>query len=128
LKTEAARVAGALLEFNGAFRDATGQTKPLSPGNFCCKKSSPVDSEKCRNCCDMSANDSIARTAAEKVMAAKKHASGWQIRCLKCGYAEPCGKHGTRPKAAERSYIFGRCPKCKRIRFRVIEKVPTGPF
>ncbi|MGA3285608.1 MAG: hypothetical protein ABSD57_14270 [Verrucomicrobiota bacterium] len=76
----------------------------------------------------MSADDSTARTAAEKVMAAKKRASGWQIRCLKCGCAEPWGKPGARPKAAERSYAFGRCPKCKRIRFRVIEKVPTGPF
>ena len=61
-------------------------------------------------------------------MSGKKLAGGWQIRCLKCGYAESWGKHGGRSRIAERSYTFGRCPHCKRIRFRVIEKVPTGPF
>jgi phage FluMu protein Com len=25
-------------------------------------------------------------------------------------------------------YVSGRCPQCKRIRFRVIEKVPTTQF
>jgi len=61
-------------------------------------------------------------------MAGEKRAQGWQIRCLKCGCAEPWVKRGARPKATERSYTFGRCPRCKRIRFRVIERVPTGPF
>jgi len=61
-------------------------------------------------------------------MAAKKQAPGRQIRCLKCGCVEPWGKPGARPGAAERSYTFGRCPQCKRIRFRVIEQVPSGPF
>jgi len=74
----------------------------------------------------MGANDSIRKTAAGKVVAAKKRASGWQIRCLKCGWAEPLSGHGAPPKAAGRSYIFGRCPKCKRIRIRVIEKIPVA--
>jgi phage FluMu protein Com len=25
-------------------------------------------------------------------------------------------------------YVSGRCPQCKRIRFRVVEKVPTTQF
>ena len=61
-------------------------------------------------------------------MAAKKRAAGWQIRCLKCGDTEPWGKRSAQSKSAERSYVFGRCPKCKRIRMRVVEKVPVTPF
>jgi Zn finger protein HypA/HybF involved in hydrogenase expression len=76
----------------------------------------------------MSAGDSTAGRTAGKVMAARKRASGWQIRCLNCDCAEPWLKPGARAKAAERSYTFSRCPNCKRIRFRVIERVPTGPL
>ena len=58
------------------------------------------------------------------MMNAKKNATGWQIRCLKCNFTEPWDKSGVRLKSAGRKYIFGCCPHCKRIRFRVIEKVP----
>jgi len=57
-------------------------------------------------------------------MESKKSANGWQIRCLRCDFAEPWDKPVTRTKSSGRKYIFGRCPNCKRIRFRVIEKVP----
>ena len=57
-------------------------------------------------------------------MEPKKHANGWQIRCLRCDFTEPWDNPGTRLKASGRKFVFGRCPHCKRIRFRVIEKVP----
>ncbi|HEX7577608.1 MAG TPA: hypothetical protein VF430_06185 [Verrucomicrobiae bacterium] len=57
-------------------------------------------------------------------MDTKKRATDWQIRCLRCDFTEPWEKSGVRPKASGRKFIFGRCPQCKRIRFRVIEKVP----
>jgi phage FluMu protein Com len=57
-------------------------------------------------------------------MKPKKRADCWQIRCLRCDSTEPCDKPGARAEAAGRKFIFGRCPNCKRIRFRVIEKVP----
>jgi predicted nucleic-acid-binding Zn-ribbon protein len=47
-----------------------------------------------------------------------------QIRCLRCEFTEPWNKASVRLNAAGRKFIFGRCPQCKRIRFRVIEKVP----
>ena len=60
----------------------------------------------------------------KKIMELKKQSNGWQIRCLRCDSIEPCGKPGGHLKASGRKFIFGRCPQCKRIRFRVIEKVP----
>ena len=60
----------------------------------------------------------------KKIMEPKKHSNGWQIRCLRCDSIEPCDKPGGHLKASGRKFIFGRCPQCKRIRFRVIEKVP----
>ena len=54
----------------------------------------------------------------------KKRVANWQIRCLRCDSTEPCDKPGARAEAAGHKFIFGRCPNCKRIRFRVIEKVP----
>ena len=56
----------------------------------------------------------------------QKHAPGWQIRCLKCDFMEPWIKSAIRLKADGRAYAFGRCPHCKRIRLRVIEKVPAS--
>jgi Zn finger protein HypA/HybF involved in hydrogenase expression len=76
----------------------------------------------------MSVNDSTAKQAAPKPVQAKKRAPGWRIRCLKCDFAEPWSKPGAGRKAVGPEYISGRCPQCKRIRFRVIEKVPTEPF
>jgi Zn finger protein HypA/HybF involved in hydrogenase expression len=98
------------------------------PRKFLPQKSSPTDSEKGKNGCDMSTNDSTAKRAAQKLMPAKKRAPGWQIRCLKCDFAEPWSKHGIGRKATKPMYVSGRCPQCKRIRFRVIEKVPTAQF
>jgi Zn finger protein HypA/HybF involved in hydrogenase expression len=62
-------------------------------------------------------------------MEAKKNATGWQIRCTRCDFAEPWDKPRAQTKSVRRKFIFGRCPNCKRIRFRVIEKVPDvfGP-
>jgi Zn finger protein HypA/HybF involved in hydrogenase expression len=57
-------------------------------------------------------------------MEPKKQTSGWQIRCLRCDSIEPWDKPVVRTKSSARKFIFGRCPQCKRIRFRVIEKVP----
>ena len=59
-------------------------------------------------------------------MQAKKSATGWQIRCLRCDFAEPWNKPNVRLKASGRKFIFGRCPQCKRIRFRVVEKIPDA--
>ena len=60
----------------------------------------------------------------KKIMEPKKHSNGWQIRCLRCDSIEPWDKPVGRLTASSRKFIFGRCPECKRIRFRVIEKVP----
>jgi hypothetical protein len=57
-------------------------------------------------------------------MKSKKHVAGLQIRCLKCDFAEPWSRSGALPKGSGRKFIFGRCPSCKRIRLRVLEKVP----
>jgi hypothetical protein len=57
-------------------------------------------------------------------MKPNKSAPDWQIRCLRCDFTEPWEKPGARIKASGRKFIFGRCPHCKRIRLRVIEKVP----
>jgi hypothetical protein len=57
-------------------------------------------------------------------MKSKKRADDWQIRCLRCEFTEPCDRPSARIEAAGRKFIFGRCPNCKRIRFRVIERVP----
>ncbi len=64
--------------------------------------------------------------AKKKKLDPEKRVPGWQIRCLKCDFTEPWGKYGGRLKAAGRSYNFGRCPQCKRIRMRVIEPVPKA--
>ena len=56
----------------------------------------------------------------------KEPASGWQIRCLKCDFTERWIRNGIRLKADGRGYAFGRCPQCKRIRLRVVEKVPSS--
>jgi hypothetical protein len=59
-------------------------------------------------------------------MDAAMRAPGWQIRCIKCGFAEPWGKYGVRRRAAGKEFTIGRCSKCKRIRFHVIEKVTAA--
>jgi hypothetical protein len=63
-----------------------------------------------------------ARSATTKKKGPEKPVSGMQLRCLKCDLVEPWDKHDVRLKATGRTYIFGRCPQCKRIRMRVIEK------
>lgn len=82
------------------------------------RKSSPVNSERGSNKCVMS----VGRTITKKKMGPEKRAPGWQIRCLKCDFTEPWGKYGIRLKASGRTYTFGRCAQCKRIRLHVIEK------
>jgi hypothetical protein len=72
-----------------------------------------------RNYCDMSASGPMAKRKNPE-----KRAPGWQVRCLQCDFIEPWGKYGVRLKAVGRTYTFGRCPQCKRIRIHVIEKVP----
>jgi hypothetical protein len=82
------------------------------------RKSSPANAERGRNDGDMSAS----RTTTKKKPGLEEPASGLQIRCLKCDFTERWDKHDVRLKAAGRTYSFGRCPQCKRIRLRVIEK------
>ena len=55
-------------------------------------------------------------------MNAEQRAPGWRIRCLKCGFTEPWGKHGIRIGAIGTSYVPGRCPRCRRIRIHAVEK------
>jgi hypothetical protein len=74
-----------------------------------------------RNYCCVSKSGPMTK----KKMDSEKRASGWQIRCLNCDFTEPWGKYGIRLKAVGRTYTFGRCPQCKRIRIHVIEKVPA---
>jgi len=57
-------------------------------------------------------------------MDTKKRMTDWQIRCMRCDFTEPWEKSGVRLKTSGRKFIFGRCPQCKRIRLRVVEKVP----
>ncbi|MGO9587707.1 MAG: hypothetical protein ACLP2Y_16095 [Limisphaerales bacterium] len=61
---------------------------------------------------------------AKKKLDPEKRAPGWQLRCLQCGFTEPWGKYGIRLKAVGRTYTFGRCSQCRRIRMHVIEKIP----
>ncbi len=56
-------------------------------------------------------------------MTPEERAPGWQIRCLKCGFTDAYGKYGIRLFAIGKKYIFGRCPKCRRLWFAVVEKV-----
>jgi len=65
---------------------------------------------------------SASSTNIKKKTGRKEPAPGMQIRCLKCDCTEPWEKQDGRLKAAGRTYTFGRCPQCKRIRMRVIEK------
>jgi phage FluMu protein Com len=81
-------------------------------------KSWPAISERGRNNHDMSASPKYSK----KTMDPETPAPGWIIRCLKCDFTESWDKHDVRLKAAGRTYVFGRCPQCKRIRLRVIEK------
>ena len=81
------------------------------------RKSSPVHSERGSNDDGMS-----ARSTTTKKTDSEKRAPGWQIRCLKCDFTEPWDKYGIRLKASGRTYTFGRCAQCKRIRLHVIEK------
>jgi hypothetical protein len=67
---------------------------------------------------------SAKRTITKKKAGPEKHAPGWQIRCLKCDFTEPWSRHDVRLKAAGRTYTFGRCGQCKRIRIHVVEKAP----
>jgi len=71
----------------------------------------------------MSASDAAAKRVPKKIMDPEKHAPSWQIRCLKCDFTELWSKSGVRLKATGRTYNFGRCRKCKRIRLHVIEKI-----
>ena len=57
-------------------------------------------------------------------MKPKKQAINWRIRCIRCDFSEPWDKPVARTNASGRKFIFGRCPHCKRIRFRVVEPVP----
>jgi hypothetical protein len=53
----------------------------------------------------------------------KDLAPGWQVRCLKCGLTVPAGKAGIiRIKAAGKSYKLGKCERCRRIRWLVVER------
>jgi len=67
----------------------------------------------------------MTKSPSKKLMDPEKRVSGWQIRCLKCDFTEPWSK-GIRPNAAGRTYLFGRCRSCKRIRIHVIEKIPAA--
>lgn len=55
-------------------------------------------------------------------MKAEERAPGWQIRCRKCGFAEPWGKYGIRMAGAGTSDTIGWCPKCRWLRTHAIEK------
>ncbi len=66
------------------------------------------------------------KATVKKKTGVEAQAPGWQIRCLKCDFIELWTQNGIRLKADGRTYAFGRCPQCKRIRIRVIEKVPTS--
>jgi hypothetical protein len=90
------------------------------PRRGAAKKGSPAISERGRNDDDMSARS----TTTKKKLNPEKQAPGWQIRCLNCDFTERRVKLNIRLKAAGRTYSFGRCPQCKRIRLRVIEKAP----
>jgi len=65
---------------------------------------------------------SASSTNPKKKPGPEKPASAMQIRCLKCDFTERWDKHDVRLKATGRTYTFGRCPQCKRIRLRVIEQ------
>lgn len=57
----------------------------------------------------------------------EKLAPGWQVRCTRCGFTEPWGKHGIRLGAwSWKKYTIGRCPSCKRFGFHAIEKQPKS--
>jgi hypothetical protein len=94
----------------------------------CRKKAGQPAKKRAEVGCNMSASGSTARRAARKVRKPEKRALGWQIRCLNCDFTGPWGKSGIRLKAKSRKYTFGRYPQCRRIRLRVIERVPAALF
>ena len=60
-------------------------------------------------------------------MTPEERAPGWQIRCPKCGFVDAYGKYGIRLNAVGKRYQLGRCPKCRRWGFAVVERVETSP-
>ena len=71
----------------------------------------------------MPETNKIGSVGTQEFMTPEERAPGWKIRCLKCGFTDDYGKYGIRQKAFGKSYTFGRCPKCRRFRFAIIEKV-----
>ncbi len=61
-------------------------------------------------------------SATKKNKSPEKIEPDWQVRCLKCDFTERWVKNSVRLKTTGLTYIFGRCPQCKRIRMRVVEK------
>jgi DNA-directed RNA polymerase subunit RPC12/RpoP len=54
-------------------------------------------------------------------------APGWQIRCPKCGWMLPYGEIGIRLGAASKGKrILARCPQCRRLRWVIVERVPSS--
>ncbi len=57
----------------------------------------------------------------------EERAPGWRVRCMKCGFTEPWGKYGIRLGAVSwMNFTIGRCAKCRRIGFHVIERTPEA--
>ncbi|HRX85216.1 MAG TPA: hypothetical protein P5572_09390 [Phycisphaerae bacterium] len=54
----------------------------------------------------------------------ERRAPGWDIRCLKCGFAEPAGKYMIRLWATNRGgeCRLHRCRRCRRLCCHSIEK------
>jgi hypothetical protein len=55
----------------------------------------------------------------------ERRASGWVIRCKRCGFTEPWGKYGLRLGAASwKNCTLARCGRCRRLCCHAVEKRP----
>ena len=52
----------------------------------------------------------------------EKRAPGWVMHCNKCSLEEPFGKYGILYKSSGRKRNFGRCPRCRKWSWLVIDK------
>jgi hypothetical protein len=56
----------------------------------------------------------------------ERRAPGWVMRCKRCGFTEPWGKHGIRLGAISwKKCTLARCGRCGRVGCHAIERRKT---
>ncbi|MCL2701283.1 MAG: hypothetical protein FWE88_06270 [Phycisphaerae bacterium] len=62
------------------------------------------------------------RTEEQKLAEYERRAPGWVVRCLRCGFTEPWGKHGYRIRGRGNFCTITRCSRCSRYCCHRVEK------